>query len=189
LGAIADCSSSILCSSSIGVSGRAISVQLESKKDQKQWVRDQKTGEWKELLVKLRDAECQIPVVFQNKHWSEMFNDDSLLADLRDILPHLRNNVFIDQSIQAGKCIELFEQFLSEGAEKIAAIVQKTKEIDRCQQQGGNLPNDADPKENIKWAILIQERENDYSKLSTSFHGVCEKLRATKSLDLESSVY
>ncbi len=73
-----------------------------------------------------------------------MFKDDSLLAELRDILPQLRNNVFIDQSIRKNNSIEMFEQFLSVGAEKITAIVQKTKEINQLQQRGSNLANDAD---------------------------------------------
>jgi len=81
------------------------------KAEHEQWIRDQAKSEWGAILTILTVADVKLPHVFGNVEWDTM--KDGMLLDLRNVLPVMRNAIFISDALEEAKIIENFRDFVS----------------------------------------------------------------------------
>lgn len=78
-----------------------------SKRDHRQWLRDQRKEEWKELLINIAEIEFEIPILFTGAPDHTKFEKAVL-----EILPRLRGTVFIYSDLELNGFIGKWETFL-----------------------------------------------------------------------------
>jgi len=144
------------------------------KAGHEQWVRDQAKAEWSAILSRLTAADVKLPHVFNNLEWFTM--SEGMLQEIRDVLPAMRNAIFVRDVLEQEKVMEGFRDFVSEAAKKIKQIKDFTDNISRVPgavslSELGDLN-----KEQIK---QIAEREIAYSELYRGFHVQADKIRET----------
>jgi hypothetical protein len=91
--------------------------------------------EWGTILSSLTVADVKLPHVFDNVKWPTMC--DGMLQDLRDVLPAMRNTIFIADVLDKGKLIDSFRDYVSEAAKKIKEIESFTENINKMTVTNG----------------------------------------------------
>jgi hypothetical protein len=134
----------------------------QGAKDHREWIRDQAKAEWSPILSSLTAADVKLPHVFPNIEWSSI--SDGMLQDLRNVLPAMRNAVFISEVLNNENLIDGFTTFVSSAAEKIRAIQDSTDTINGF---GNGM-------EKIK---QMNNRETRYRELYNEFHEQANKIR------------
>jgi hypothetical protein len=67
----------------------------QGRKDREQWIRDQKLGEWRELISVVASVEDLIPILIDEK-----LDLDALKQAILRVIPYLRNRLFINKDLQ-----------------------------------------------------------------------------------------
>jgi hypothetical protein len=162
------------------------------KTEHQHWIRDQAKAEWSAVLSCLTTAEMKLPHVIHNVEWLTM--SDGMLQDLRNILPVMRNAVFISDVLEQEKVIERLRGFVSEAAEKIKQIKDFTNNINKMAETSaltsgvpGIVPLPELVALNFERFKQIGEREAAYKTLYDGFHDQADKIRRTAIDDLGAS--
>ena len=84
-----------LLSIAAGVGIAVWSFRRNRQTEHEQWVRDQKLGEWRELISAVASVEDQIPILIDAK-----LDLDALKQAILRVVPYLRNRLFINKELQ-----------------------------------------------------------------------------------------
>jgi hypothetical protein len=153
------------------------------KAGHEQWVRDQKKAEWGTILSYLTVADVKLPHVFDNSKWPTMC--DGMLQDLRNVLPAMRNTIFIADVLDNDKVIDSFKVFVNDAAEKIEKIKNANESFDNSTgtakylagMTGGEISaQDAEIELQLK-SKYFDDRKNTYHELFDRFHEQAAKIR------------
>ncbi|MDR3716059.1 MAG: hypothetical protein P4L51_24915 [Puia sp.] len=173
----------------VGIAVRSFRANKKSEHEQwirnqeaghEQWLRDQEKAEWSAILSSLTAADVKLPHVFDNVEWASM--SDGMLEDLRNVLPTMRNAIFVSDALEQGNATESFRNFVSEAAEKIKQIKDFTINIDGMTSTSA-LIGSLDGPELIALNRLrfqqIADREGAYNDHYLGFHEQANKIRKT----------
>ena len=84
-----------LLSIAAGVGIAVWSFRRNRQTEHEQWVRDQKLGEWRELISAVASVEDLIPILID-----ERLDLDALKQAILRVVPYLRNRLFISKELQ-----------------------------------------------------------------------------------------
>jgi hypothetical protein len=84
-----------LLSIAAGVGIAVWSFRRNRQTEHEQWVRDQKLGEWRELISAVASVEDLIPILID-----ERLDLDALKQAILRVVPYLRNRLFINKELQ-----------------------------------------------------------------------------------------
>jgi hypothetical protein len=84
-----------LISIAAGVGIAVWSFRRNRQTEHEQWVRDQKLGEWRELISAVASVEDLIPILIDEK-----LDLDALKQAILRVVPYLRNRLFINKELQ-----------------------------------------------------------------------------------------
>jgi hypothetical protein len=99
----------------------------QGAKDRETWIRDREMAEWGAVLARLTAVDIKMPHVFENIDWPKL--TDGMLQELRNVLPAMRNAVFISDELEKENLIDSFRGFVSGAAERIEKIDGLTEAI------------------------------------------------------------
>jgi len=180
-----------LLSIGIGVWIARWSFSASSKRDRVRWGLDQKKAEWSAILSSLTIADIKLPHVFNNVEWPSM--SDGMLQDIRNVLPVMRNTIFIADVLDKGKIIDSFQAFVSDAAEKIEQIKGSNKSIEGSTglatmlgKMSGTVTTEDIIIENRIKSKHIDDREKIYAELFKGFHEQADKIRKVALVTLHS---
>jgi hypothetical protein len=158
------------------------SFRATSERDHERWILDQKKAEWSAILSSLTAADVKLPHVFSNVEWSTM--SDEMLQDIRNVLPVMRNAIFVRDVLEQEKVIDGFRDFVSEAAEKIKTIKDFIGIIDGIAGTStltGSVPGAAPLPDvvalNRVMSKQMANRERTYGELYKGFHEQANKIR------------
>jgi hypothetical protein len=135
----------------------------QAQKDRATWIRDQQRSEWSAILSSLTTVDMRLPQVFTNLDWSEM--TEGLLVELRNVIPAMRNAVFIAEALETENLIESYSSFVSDAAERI-------KKIEDCNALMASAET-----ENVVKIEALKWRPDAYRELFKGFHAEADKIR------------
>lgn len=141
-------------------------------KDRETWIRDQQRIEWSGILSSLTAVDVKMPHVFSNLDWDKL--TVGLLQEMRNVLPPMRNALFIAQELEGENLEGGFKTFVSDSAEKINAINELNEFIFG--------PSDLTSAVDIAALNLVKigkmnKRETVYGDLYEEFHVQANKIR------------
>jgi len=158
------------------------SFRATSERDHKRWVLDQKKSEWGAILSSLTVADVKLPHVFDNVKWPTMCN--GMLQDLRNVLPAMRNTIFIADALDKGKLIDGFRDYVSEAAKKIKEIEGFTENINQMAVTSSLIVSTQGAVSSSELVALnkrrftqMGEREKAYQNLHDGFHEQADRIR------------
>jgi hypothetical protein len=143
-------------------------------KDRENWVRDQKRAEWSTILSSLTAVDIKMPHVFSNLDWGKL--TEGLLQELRNVLPPMRNAMFIAEELETENLEAGFRAFVSEAAEKIKAINNLNEFL--LTPSGLTSIADIAALNTVKLGKM-SKRETAYGDLYDEFHAQANKIRKT----------
>jgi hypothetical protein len=112
-----------------------------------------------------------LPHVFESSEW--MTISKGMLQGLRNVLPTMRNVIFISNDLEKSNALAEFTNFVSQAAEKIEEINTLNGEINLL-SQSSNPPTAAS---NLDWLSRIEKRTVAYQKLYGGFHEQAGRIR------------
>ena len=141
----------------------------QGEKDHKAWIRDQRKAEWSAILGRLTAVDIKMPHVFSNVDWPKLTAGS--LEELRNVLPIMRNVIFIAEELAKNELIAGYIDFVSEAAIKIKSI----EDINTFYFQSSGLtnPDELAALNNVK-IRKMKEREDVYGELYDEFHKQAE---------------
>ncbi len=95
-----------LASISAGVLIALWSFRATSKRDRERWILDQKKAEWRDIIVRITEAEREMPIVY-----SSLDEYEHLESAVRNILPCLRGALFIYPRLEGSGFVQKWQEF------------------------------------------------------------------------------
>jgi len=141
-------------------------------KDREGWILDQEKLEWSNVLSRLTVVDTSLPHVFANVDWSTM--PEGLLQDLRNVIPPMRNAIFIARALDKEGLIKDYVSFVSEAAASIWEIKDLNAMIENPAVP--QSPEDASRLTKIRLGYM-NTRVEIYGKLRDGFHAQASRIR------------
>jgi hypothetical protein len=158
-----------LLSIAAGVLIAVWSFRTNRKTEHEQWIRDQKKAEWSMILTHLSAADVKLPHVFKNTEWKSLRAE--VLPALREVLPAMRNALFLSERLKNDDLAEKYKKFLSESAELIQKIDELSQTLDSLAESQATAGG------NAIWIRTMEKREEEYWALYKRFHVESDMIR------------
>lgn len=145
----------------------------QGSKDRAAWVRDQEKSEWSSVLASLTLVDMKLPHVFANLDWFTM--TDGMLQDLRNVLPSMRNALFIAGTLEKRGVVQDYVSFVSSAAEWIWEIRDLNEMI-----KSPPTPHSIEDASALNALRIkdMQKREKIYVELRQGFHSQANRIRS-----------
>ena len=140
-------------------------------KEHRQWVRDQKKSEWKDVLIQLASIENNIPVLFTG-----IPEHKALESDVLNILPLLRSTVFVYPVLVSSGFLDEWQEFLS----YVSGSFKTVTSTHRAVQSG--IVNPVTVDDRIRWSDQSDKVEVEVRR---RFYRLLEKLREVAHKDMQ----
>jgi hypothetical protein len=147
----------------------------QGEKDRKQWIRDQRRAEWKDLLVKIAEIEHEIPIRITG------FPDHQKLEPIvLSILPLLRGTIFVYDDLENSGFLIEWESFVRYVSERFMMIVRTNRSV-----QTGTLGDPVFPEDRTRFA---EKSINVEIEIRDKLYALIGKLRGLAHKGLEMRV-
>jgi hypothetical protein len=148
-------------------------------KDRRAWIRDQQRAEWSAILSGLTAVEIRMPHVFSNLDWPKLTG--GVLQEMRNVIPAMRNAIFVAEELEKTDLIAAFANFVSEAALKLKAI----DDLNHFISDPSGLTEVADIAALNKVKIhKMEKRSAVYTELHDDFHELSDRIRKIARADL-----
>lgn len=150
------------------------------KKEQVQWVRDQKKLEWDEIHALVSDVWCILHPIFKIKKGElDPITDDTLFYAVRKLRLPLSHTKFITRPFNDSAFQAKFDKFFKTVAEK-GLEIQGSLDFVRSEQA-----NESNPEAKSKITLQVQDARFDLVKqLTNEFQEISEQLKGLMKTDL-----
>lgn len=127
-----------------------LAFRWSSTQGNKQWIRDQKKAEWKELMSSVADIEHHIPIVVTG-----IPNHENLESIVLGILPLLRGMIFVYPNLESSGFIAKWESYVEYVSGKFLFTTRTNRSV-----QTGTLGGDPIfPEDIVRWDNWSTEQE------------------------------
>ena len=147
------------------------SFEATRNKEHRQWVRDQKKSEWKDVLTQLASIENNIPVLVTG-----IPEHKTLENDVLNILPLLRSTVFVYPVLVSSGFLGEWQEFLGYVSGSFKRVISTNLAV----QKGMVDPVTIDDR--IKWSDQSARVEVE---IRQRFYRLLERLREVAHKDME----